>query len=246
MARITFIQHDGTENTVEAEPGMTVMEAAVKNSIPRYCGGMRRCLRLCDMPCLRGRGLARGDRPAGADGRGHARFRLRHPPGEPAELSDQSDRGPRRPQGSDSRKAVLRRHVSGCDQDRCSYHWGRARGLVCRVRARASRRQSPCDRHSRPAGRPMRRALSREAHLRRARSHHGHRSGADRPAHGADQAVRRRVSFQRAGRRAGTPRWRVPPHDRRRHRVRMQGGGDRRGRRVLHPEASAASRHRAV
>ena len=28
MARITYILHDGTERTVEAEPGMTVMEAA--------------------------------------------------------------------------------------------------------------------------------------------------------------------------------------------------------------------------
>ena len=42
MARITFIQNDGTERVVEAEPGMTVMEAAVKNSVPGIaaeCGG---------------------------------------------------------------------------------------------------------------------------------------------------------------------------------------------------------------
>ena len=46
MARITFIQHDGTERVVEAEPGMTVMEAAVKNSIPGIaaeCGGACAC-----------------------------------------------------------------------------------------------------------------------------------------------------------------------------------------------------------
>ena len=46
MARITFIQPDGTENTVEAEPGMTVMEAAVKNSvrgIAAECGGACSC-----------------------------------------------------------------------------------------------------------------------------------------------------------------------------------------------------------
>ena len=46
MARITFIQHDGTEHVVEAEPGMTVMEAAVKNSIPGIaaeCGGACAC-----------------------------------------------------------------------------------------------------------------------------------------------------------------------------------------------------------
>ena len=46
MARITFIQNDRTERVVEAEPGMTVMEAAVKNSIPGIaaeCGGACAC-----------------------------------------------------------------------------------------------------------------------------------------------------------------------------------------------------------
>ena len=46
MARITFIQNDGIERVVEAEPGMTVMEAAVKNSIPGIaaeCGGACAC-----------------------------------------------------------------------------------------------------------------------------------------------------------------------------------------------------------
>ena len=46
MAKITFIQNDGTERVVEAEPGMTVMEAAVKNNIPGIaaeCGGACAC-----------------------------------------------------------------------------------------------------------------------------------------------------------------------------------------------------------
>lgn len=46
MARITFIQKDGSSRTVEAEPGMTVMEAAVKNSIQGIaaeCGGACAC-----------------------------------------------------------------------------------------------------------------------------------------------------------------------------------------------------------
>ena len=46
MARITFIQNDGVERVVEAEPGMTVMEAAVKNSLPGIaaeCGGACAC-----------------------------------------------------------------------------------------------------------------------------------------------------------------------------------------------------------
>ena len=46
MAKITFILNDGTERVVEAEPGMTVMEAAVKNSVPGIaaeCGGACAC-----------------------------------------------------------------------------------------------------------------------------------------------------------------------------------------------------------
>ena len=46
MATITFIQSDGTERVVEAEPGMTVMEAAVKNGvagIAAECGGACAC-----------------------------------------------------------------------------------------------------------------------------------------------------------------------------------------------------------
>src|SRR5919204_5806258 len=46
MARITFIQNDGTERVVEAEPGMTVMEAAIRNSVPGIaaeCGGACAC-----------------------------------------------------------------------------------------------------------------------------------------------------------------------------------------------------------
>ena len=46
MARITFIQKDGTERVVQAEPGMTVMEVAVKNSVPGIdaeCGGACAC-----------------------------------------------------------------------------------------------------------------------------------------------------------------------------------------------------------
>ena len=46
MAKITFIEHAGTKHTVEAENGMTVMEAAVKNSVPGIdadCGGACAC-----------------------------------------------------------------------------------------------------------------------------------------------------------------------------------------------------------
>ncbi|MEL6288068.1 MAG: 2Fe-2S iron-sulfur cluster-binding protein [Pseudomonadota bacterium] len=46
MAKITFIEHGGAENTVDAETGMTVMEAAIKNSVPGIeaeCGGACAC-----------------------------------------------------------------------------------------------------------------------------------------------------------------------------------------------------------
>jgi 2Fe-2S ferredoxin len=46
MARITFIQHNGTEQTVEGQNGMSVMETAVKNMVPGIdadCGGACAC-----------------------------------------------------------------------------------------------------------------------------------------------------------------------------------------------------------
>ena len=46
MAKITYIEHNGKEHVVEAEAGMTVMEAAVKNSVPGIeaeCGGACAC-----------------------------------------------------------------------------------------------------------------------------------------------------------------------------------------------------------
>lgn len=46
MVRITYIEQDGTEHVVDAEPGMTVMEAAVKNDVPGIeaeCGGACSC-----------------------------------------------------------------------------------------------------------------------------------------------------------------------------------------------------------
>lgn len=45
MAKITFIQHNGTEQTVEGLPGMSVMETAV-NMVPGIdadCGGACAC-----------------------------------------------------------------------------------------------------------------------------------------------------------------------------------------------------------
>jgi 2Fe-2S ferredoxin len=46
MPKITFIDHGGTARSVEAETGSTVMEAAIRNSIPGIeaeCGGACAC-----------------------------------------------------------------------------------------------------------------------------------------------------------------------------------------------------------
>ena len=46
MAKITYIDHEGTARSVEAENGSTVMEIAIKNSIPGIeaeCGGACAC-----------------------------------------------------------------------------------------------------------------------------------------------------------------------------------------------------------
>jgi 2Fe-2S ferredoxin len=46
MAKITFIEHTGAQHTVEAEPGQTVMEAALRNAVPGIdaeCGGACSC-----------------------------------------------------------------------------------------------------------------------------------------------------------------------------------------------------------
>ena len=46
MPKITFIEHDGTEHSVEAEIGSTVMENAIRNLVPGIeaeCGGACAC-----------------------------------------------------------------------------------------------------------------------------------------------------------------------------------------------------------
>jgi ferredoxin, 2Fe-2S len=46
MAKITFIQHNGTEIETKGITGMTVMETAVKNNVPGIdadCGGACAC-----------------------------------------------------------------------------------------------------------------------------------------------------------------------------------------------------------
>ena len=46
MAKITYIEHNGTEHVIEVKTGLTVMEGAVKNNVPGIdadCGGACAC-----------------------------------------------------------------------------------------------------------------------------------------------------------------------------------------------------------
>ena len=46
MAKVTYIEHDGTAHTIEVRNGLSVMEGAVKNNIPGIdadCGGACAC-----------------------------------------------------------------------------------------------------------------------------------------------------------------------------------------------------------
>ena len=46
MAKITYIEHNGTEHAIDVKTGLTVMEGAVKNNIPGIdadCGGACAC-----------------------------------------------------------------------------------------------------------------------------------------------------------------------------------------------------------
>lgn len=46
MAKITYIEHDGTEHVIDVKTGLSVMEGAVKNNVPGIdadCGGACAC-----------------------------------------------------------------------------------------------------------------------------------------------------------------------------------------------------------
>ena len=46
MPKVTFIEHNGTRHEVDAAPGLSLMEAAVNNSVPGIdadCGGACAC-----------------------------------------------------------------------------------------------------------------------------------------------------------------------------------------------------------
>lgn len=46
MAKITYIEHDGTRHAVDVDTGLTVMEGAIRNMVPGIdadCGGACAC-----------------------------------------------------------------------------------------------------------------------------------------------------------------------------------------------------------
>tara|TARA_Y100001970_G_scaffold196871_1_gene239438 strand:- start:2018 stop:2338 length:321 start_codon:yes stop_codon:yes gene_type:complete len=46
MTKITYVEHNGTEHTIDVQNGLTVMEGAVQNDIPGIdadCGGSMAC-----------------------------------------------------------------------------------------------------------------------------------------------------------------------------------------------------------
>ncbi len=46
MARITYIEHDGTQHPIDVKPGLSVMEGAVQRNVPGIdadCGGACAC-----------------------------------------------------------------------------------------------------------------------------------------------------------------------------------------------------------
>jgi 2Fe-2S ferredoxin len=46
MAKITYVEHDGTPHRIDAPTGLSVMEVAVKNNVPGIdadCGGAAAC-----------------------------------------------------------------------------------------------------------------------------------------------------------------------------------------------------------
>src|SRR5208337_1844780 len=104
MVKITYIDHAGTARTVEAEPGSTVMETAIKHGVPGIeaeCGGACACA-TCHV-------YVDGDRRGGADGRRHAGLRFRRPGEFAIVVSDQDYAGARRAGGANARAPGLSR-----------------------------------------------------------------------------------------------------------------------------------------
>ncbi len=170
MAKITFIQHNGTEQTVDGQPGHDGHGDGDQEHGARHRCRLRRRLRLRHLPCLCRAGMA------GKDGHAQSAWKrtcsiLPSTCATPAACPARSrcQRRARRLARPRSRKAVLSfLEFSDVRSDfhRCRDHWRGPLRPVRGFRAGPARHQMPRRRHSRPAGRPMRRALSGKADLR--------------------------------------------------------------------------------
>ena len=115
MAKITFIQPDGSEQVVAGDPGMTVMETAKKNlvaGIEAECGGACSCA-----TCHVYVDDAWRDKvgPPSEMEEDMLDFAFDVRPSSRSELPDQGHRGPRRPDPESAREAVL---ADRCDPQR--------------------------------------------------------------------------------------------------------------------------------
>ncbi|MHC2361272.1 ferredoxin [Rhizobium leguminosarum] len=88
MPKLTIVAFDGTRFDLDVDQGSTVMENAVRNSVPGIeaeCGGACACA-TCHV-YVDEEWTEKVGQP-GSDGRGHARLRLRCAPDLAAVLSD--------------------------------------------------------------------------------------------------------------------------------------------------------------
>ncbi len=107
MAKITYIEHNGTSHTIEVRNGLSVMEGAVKNNIPGIdadCGGACACghlPRLCGRAWQAKTGVASSMEESMLD------FANDLQPNSRPVLPDQGDRRPGRPGRAHARGPAL-------------------------------------------------------------------------------------------------------------------------------------------
>ena len=106
MAKVTYIEHDGTEHVIDVKSGLTVMEGAVKNNIPGIdadCGGACACA-TCHVYVDEAWRSKTGEKSAME---ASIRLRRERRGREPPLLPDQGQRRARRPDGTDAGKPAL-------------------------------------------------------------------------------------------------------------------------------------------
>ena len=52
MVKVTFIEFDKTEHSVDAEEGVSLMEVAIQNGVPGIDADCGRCLCMRNLSCL--------------------------------------------------------------------------------------------------------------------------------------------------------------------------------------------------